>query len=92
MMRLLALPLVLLGFHGSIAPLPGPLRAELIGRFWHPGCPVSLSQLRVLTVDHWGFDGRVHAGQLVVKRTLRLRSSVCSDGFTSCDFRSGTCG
>ena len=66
MMRLLALPLVVLGFHGSIAPLPGPLRAELTGRFWHPGCPVSLSQLRVLTVDHWGFDGRVHAGQLVV--------------------------
>jgi hypothetical protein len=27
---------------------------------------VSLAQLRVLTVTHWGFDKRVHTGQLVV--------------------------
>jgi len=62
----LALPLVLLAFHASIRPLPAPLRAELNGRFWHPGCPVPLSRLRVLTVTHWGFDGRVHTGQLIV--------------------------
>jgi hypothetical protein len=65
-MRLLALPLALLAFHASVQPLPAPVRAELNGRFWHPNCPVPLSQLRVLTVDHWGFDGRVHTGQLVV--------------------------
>jgi hypothetical protein len=67
--RLLALPLVLLAlqpFHSSIKPLPAPVRAELTGRFWHQGCPVSLSRLRVLTVSHWGFDGRAHTGQLVV--------------------------
>jgi hypothetical protein len=66
MMRLLALPLVLLAFHGTIQPLSAPVRAELSGRVWHPGCPVPLSALRVLTVTHWGFDGRVHAGRLVV--------------------------
>jgi D-alanyl-D-alanine carboxypeptidase len=66
MMRLLAMPLVLLAFQASIQPLPAPMRAELNGRFWHPGCPVPLSQLRLLTVTHWGFDGRVHTGQLVV--------------------------
>ena len=68
MLRLFALPLVLLAFHTSIQPLPEPLRAELNGRFWHPGCPVRLARLRLLTVTHWGFDRRVHTGQLVVNR------------------------
>jgi hypothetical protein len=63
---LLALPLTVLAFHTSIQPLPAPLRAELNGTYWHRGCPVSLSDLRLLTVTHWGFDGRAHTGQLVV--------------------------
>jgi hypothetical protein len=68
-LRLLALPFMLLAFQTSIQPLPPPLQAQLTGRFWHKGCPVPLSQLRLLTVSHWGFDGRVHTGQLVVNRT-----------------------
>ena len=70
MTRLFALPFVLLAFHASIQPLPAPLQAELSGRFWHPGCPVPLSRLRVLTIAHWGFDGRVHTGQLVVNEDV----------------------
>jgi D-alanyl-D-alanine carboxypeptidase len=66
MLRLFALPLVLVAFNASIQPLPAPLRAELNGRFWHPGCPVPLARLRLLTVTHWGFDRRLHTGQLVV--------------------------
>jgi D-alanyl-D-alanine carboxypeptidase len=69
-MRLLALPLVLLAFHTSIQPLPGPVRAELNGRSWHQGCPVPLAGLRVLTVTHWGFDGRAHTGQLIVNKDV----------------------
>jgi hypothetical protein len=68
MKLLVALALVLAAFHSSIKPLPAPLRGELNGRFWQPGCPVALSELRLLTVSHWGFDGRVHEGQLVVNR------------------------
>ena len=68
MTRLLAVPLALLAFHSSIQPLSAPLRAELAGKVWHPGCPVPLSHLRVLTVTHWGFDGRVHTGQMVVNQ------------------------
>jgi D-alanyl-D-alanine carboxypeptidase len=67
--RILALPLLLISlhpFHASIRPLPASVRAELTGPFWHSGCPVSLSQLRLLTVTYWGFDRRVHTGQLVV--------------------------
>jgi hypothetical protein len=72
LLRLLALPLVLLAFHTSVEPLPAPLRAQLTGRFWHQGCPVPLSRLRVLTVTHWGFDGREHTGQLVVNQTAAV--------------------
>jgi D-alanyl-D-alanine carboxypeptidase len=53
-------------FQASIRPLPPQARAQLTGRFWRPGCPVALSQLRLLTVTHWGFDARTHMGQLVV--------------------------
>jgi hypothetical protein len=53
-------------YHSSIEPLPASLKQKLTGPYWRPGCPVSLSQLRLLTVRHWGFDGRPHTGQLVV--------------------------
>ena len=49
------------------APLPPALRAQLRHQgFWHRGCPVGLSALRVLTVRYWGFDRRPHTGQLIV--------------------------
>jgi hypothetical protein len=70
-MRVLAVPFLLFAlhpFHASVRSLPAPLRAELNRRFWHPSCPVPLWRLRLLTVSHWGFDGRVHSGQLVVNR------------------------
>jgi hypothetical protein len=71
-MRVLAVALALLApqtvqpFHAVIRPLSVPQRALVDARAWHPGCPVPLSGLRVLTVSHWGFDGRVHTGHLVV--------------------------
>lgn len=33
---------------------------------WRPGCPVELESLRLITLTHWGFDGDVHSGELVV--------------------------
>jgi hypothetical protein len=68
MVRLFALPLVAAAFSASIHPLTADQRAALNGRVWRPSCPVGLSQLRVLTVDHWGFDKEVHVGELVVNR------------------------
>ena len=70
MLGVLALPAVLLAlapFHGSSEPLPQPVRAQLKAEgFWRSSCPVGLDGLRLLTVSHWGFDGRAHTGQLVV--------------------------
>ena len=53
-------------FHGSVAPLPAPLNAALAKHLWHRGCPVSRSQLRLLTVSYIGFDRQPHSGELVV--------------------------
>jgi hypothetical protein len=68
-----ALPAVLLAlapFQASSEPLPRPVQTQLKAEgFWRPGCPVGLSDLRLITVSHWGFDGRAHTGQLVVNAT-----------------------
>ncbi len=37
---------------------------------WHPGCPVSPSQLRILTTRYYGFDHRAHVGQIVVNEAV----------------------
>ena len=71
MLRLLALPLLVVALHPQEPPirtLPRPLEATLANGFWERGCPVSVAQLRLLTVRHWGFDGRPRVGQLVVNR------------------------
>ena len=71
-MRLLALPLAVLAFHTSVQPLSSQQRADLNGPSWHRGCPVALSDLRLLRVTHWGFDGRAHTGQLVVNERFAV--------------------
>jgi len=70
---LLVLPALLLSlappFQASSRPLPQSMQAQLEQRgFWHRGCPVGLSELRLLTVTHRGFDRRARTGQLVVNR------------------------
>ncbi len=92
------------GFHGRIASLGAAQRARMTGVSWHPGCPVSLSGLRLLSVSHWGFDGHVHTGQVVVNadaagalRTVfarlysarfPIRQMRLVDGYGGSDFRS----
>ncbi|MFL5895060.1 MAG: M15 family metallopeptidase [Thermoleophilaceae bacterium] len=73
MLRVAAVPLVVLAFqpfHSSIKPVSAPVRAEVKrAGAWHRGCPVGFSNLRILTVTHWGFDGRRHTGRLVTNRS-----------------------
>ena len=75
MLRILTIPLALVAlqtssYESSVRPLSPALKATLTGTYWKPGCPVALSSLRVLTVRHWGFDGRAHTGQLIVNRDV----------------------
>ncbi len=53
-------------FEAAVSPIGEALAGEMQGVSWRPGCPVPISELRLLTMNHWGFDGQVHAGELVV--------------------------
>lgn len=52
-------------FDGAVAPIDEVTRARM-NASWRPGCPVLLEDLRLLTLDHWGYDGAEHRGELVV--------------------------
>ena len=91
-------------YRSSVSVLPSSLRATMTGVSWRPGCPVSLDDLRLVTARHWGFDGRVHAGRLVVHRDVAsdvaavlrrlyaarfpIRRMVPVDAYGASDFRS----
>src|SRR4051812_14962130 len=54
----------------GVARIDAEMRARLVGRNWHPGCPVGLHDLRVVTVRYLGFDGQTHAGPLVLNERV----------------------
>lgn len=53
-------------FAFSARPLSRPEQQRMVGVTWRPGCPVPLRDLRRVTMSHWGFDGKVRSGTLVV--------------------------
>jgi D-alanyl-D-alanine carboxypeptidase-like protein len=57
-------------YKATIKPLPRDVRAWMNGVSWHPGCPVHLRALRLVTLRYWGFDRRAHRGRLVVHRDV----------------------
>jgi D-alanyl-D-alanine carboxypeptidase len=54
------------GIDGSIAPIDAELRDRLVGRNWHPGCPVPIHDLRLVEVRYRNLRGEVRFGPLVV--------------------------
>jgi hypothetical protein len=58
------------GFAGRVWHLPSSLRREMRGSTWKPGCPVPLTDLRLLRFNYWGFDGEVKRGPMVVHRDV----------------------
>jgi hypothetical protein len=53
-------------FQGTIERIDAALADRMTPTSWRRGCPLPLSDLRLLTVTHWGFDGTVKTGELVV--------------------------
>ena len=91
-------------FGGSVTEIPASLRETMTGVSWRPGCPVPLSDLRLVRARHWGFDGRAHSGRIVVHRDVAekvlavfrrlyagrfpIRRMVPVDAYGASDFRS----
>jgi hypothetical protein len=57
-------------FRGLVSPISADVARRMTGVSWRPGCPVALSDLRVLTVSFWGFDARAQDGTLIVHRSV----------------------
>jgi hypothetical protein len=57
-------------FTATVSPIGPSLRSAMTGVSWKTGCPVGLADLRLITASHWGFDGRVRRGRLVVHRDV----------------------
>jgi hypothetical protein len=53
-------------FEGGVFRIGPFLRERLVGRNWHPGCPVGIEDLRHVRVSHWNLEGHVRTGPLIV--------------------------
>ena len=56
-------------YQAKTSAIPARMRRQMIGDSWHPGCPVGLGRLRLLMLSYWGFDHKVHLGQLIVNKS-----------------------
>jgi hypothetical protein len=56
-------------YRGSIAPIDQSTRARMTSS-WREGCPVPVEDLRLLAMSFWGYDRRVHTGEMVVHRDV----------------------
>ena len=56
-------------FAATIDPVTPDIRQRM-GSSWSPDCPVSLEELRYLTLTFWGFDDQAHTGELVVHAAI----------------------
>lgn len=50
-----------------VAPVVSAVPPDVLARStWQPACPVAAADLRHVLVQHWGFDGRLHTGELLL--------------------------
>lgn len=69
----------------GIEPLEGAVRKR-VARCWNPTCPVPLEELRRVRIQHLGFDGNVHGGELIVAakvtdEVLQIFGELREEGF-----------
>lgn len=53
-------------FDASSGPIPADVVSKMKGASWRAGCPVPIRGLAYVKVRHWGYDGAVHVGELIV--------------------------
>jgi hypothetical protein len=55
-------------YSASVQTIPTAMRTTMTPASWRPGCPVSLDDLRLVSLAYFGFDGTAHRGRLIVNR------------------------
>jgi hypothetical protein len=57
-------------FHGTQGPVPEALVLRMRQHSWRQECPTPIADLVYLELSHYGYDGAVHEGELVVHKDL----------------------
>jgi hypothetical protein len=76
-------------FHAGVQPVP----ADVVARStWQATCPVTLDELRYVTVSFWGFDDTAHTGEMIVHRdaadaVVRVFAQLFAERFPIEDMR-----
>jgi 5-hydroxyisourate hydrolase-like protein (transthyretin family) len=68
------------GPNPKVTAIPDAVWRTMVGRSWHSGCPVGRSQLRLVRINYWAFDGYRRRGELVVRAGA---ASTFVRGFTA---------
>jgi hypothetical protein len=56
----------------------------MLGKSWHPGCPIGAASLRAVSVTYWGFDHSAHTGALVVNTAVvRAVANVMKNAYNA---------
>ena len=76
----------------ALNPKVYAVSAAMVRNTYRAGCPVKPASLRLLQLNYWGFDGKVHRGELVLRdAAVSKMITVWTSTFAS-KFRSGRCG
>ena len=54
------------GPNPKVTEIPNRVWREMRGVTWRPGCPVGRSNLRLIRVSYWAYDGYARRGEIVV--------------------------
>jgi len=57
-------------FRSARDPIPQAVAERMRKHSWREGCPVPIAELAYLRLSHYGYDGAVHEGELVVHQEL----------------------
>jgi hypothetical protein len=57
-------------FRGTRAPVSPDLASRMRQYSWREGCPTPIADLTYLRLSHYGYDGSVHDGELVVHKDV----------------------
>lgn len=57
-------------FESNITDIPEKIRIVMRKYTWRPDCPVPLNDLKYLSLNFYGFDHKIHKGNLIVHKDL----------------------
>ncbi len=62
---------ILAQFNANISPITLEVKKRMInGNSWRNTCPVPLSNLRYLQINHWDFNGKTVSGEMIVHKDI----------------------